>query len=171
MKRYEPRRSWEGLYTPDEDELEEHMAKPFVEIVEIEGGKERTVVNAHDLFTFKPGDAERICACLNACAGLSTELLTDQGPDGVLALHQKNAEHERWLREQAESVLEATRDQRDKLDSEVRYLREMLESAGCDLTMVARWLSQYGKVPDYDFALDRAHAYRRVCIESKARTE
>lgn len=60
-------RDWEGYSTPDPDDPSEiagMMARPFTRIEDADG---KTVVTAHDLFTFRPGDAERIVACVNAC--------------------------------------------------------------------------------------------------------
>jgi len=52
---------------------------------------------------------ERIVACVNACHGVET--LTS----GQLA-------HERWLRDQAEAVTEATRDQREALRDALQHI-------------------------------------------------
>lgn len=73
-------RAWEPYFEPDADERDEYMARPFTQIVGADGA---TVFNAHDLFEFKPGDAERIVACVNACAGIPIEVLTNFRSGGL----------------------------------------------------------------------------------------
>lgn len=61
------KRSWEGYHAPDEDEVAAYQAQPYTRI---EGPCEDVVLNAHDHFTFKPGDAEFIVHACNAHASL-----------------------------------------------------------------------------------------------------
>lgn len=56
-------RSWEGYFTPDDDELGEYMARPFTRIEAADG---ESVFYAHDCFEFAPGVAEEIVRRLNA---------------------------------------------------------------------------------------------------------
>lgn len=64
-------RAHEGADGPywdiEPEERAEYDAKPYTTIY---GGNGMVVTNAHDLFTFRPGDAERIVACVNACEGI-----------------------------------------------------------------------------------------------------
>ena len=54
----------EGPYFDiDEYEAESYAARPFVKLIRTEDGA--TVTTAHDLFEFKPGDAERLTLCWN----------------------------------------------------------------------------------------------------------
>jgi hypothetical protein len=47
----------------EEEERAHYDARPFVKLVTSDGV---TVANAHDLFEFGPGDAERLALCWNA---------------------------------------------------------------------------------------------------------
>lgn len=55
-------RSWEGYLTPDDEELEERLAERFTRI---EAANGQSVVTAHGLFSFSPGDAEFIVKAVN----------------------------------------------------------------------------------------------------------
>ncbi len=103
-------RSWEPYITPDADELAEYMAKPFTRIEDADG---ETVINAHDCFEFKPGHAERIVACLHACAGV-------EDPSVDLVPRAEYDAKERYWIEHANQI----KRQRDAL---VKALKEIAE--------------------------------------------
>ena len=75
-----PLRSHEDFDGPyfeiEPDEKVEYEARPFVRLATTTG---QTVATAHDLFEFKPGDAERLCLCWNTLEGLDDELVTRIG--------------------------------------------------------------------------------------------
>lgn len=78
-------RNWEGYgWEPDEDELVEYQARPFTRIEDADGA---TVVNAHDLFEFRPGHAETIVALLNACEGIEDPRDVIAGTQAQLAAY------------------------------------------------------------------------------------
>lgn len=54
----------------DAEEVEYYQSRPFTKLVTEEG---ETVVTAHDLFEFRPGDAERLAACWNAFDGFTLD--------------------------------------------------------------------------------------------------
>lgn len=62
--------------------------------------------------------ASHVVACLNACRGLVFDDLVALGHGGVerkLRALESDRNHEKWLRDQAEAVLAATRDQREAI--------------------------------------------------------
>ncbi len=75
-----PYRSHEDQTGPyfdiDDEDAAEYAARPFTKLVTAEGV---TVVNAHDLFTFNPGDAERICLVWNTLAHLDNDAVERLG--------------------------------------------------------------------------------------------
>ncbi len=57
---WEARRSWEGFFDPDPDELDHYMSEPITQIYSVPEG--RNVVSCHDLFEIEPDDAKLIAA-------------------------------------------------------------------------------------------------------------
>ncbi len=55
------------------DEQADYDARPFVRLATTEG---ETVATAHDLFEFKPGDAERLVLCWNAMEHMDDATVT-----------------------------------------------------------------------------------------------
>lgn len=70
---WKAKRSWEDYIEPDTDEMQEYMARPYTRIEEA-SIRSRTVVTAHDCFTFTPGDAEYIVTACNALPALVAAL-------------------------------------------------------------------------------------------------
>lgn len=67
----------EGPYFEiDADEREYYNSRPFTKLMTREGV---TVATAHDLFEFRPGDAERLALCWNALEGMDDDTVRRLG--------------------------------------------------------------------------------------------
>jgi hypothetical protein len=134
------------------DALEEAMREPVGEVVKL--GSTTTVMLAvkppdgTKLYALPPIDTREPTCRESADTSTCPHLVTSNGNTSYCdlaesAMRERDAEierlkadrdHERWLREQAEYVTEATRDQREELREETERLLDLLSEAADDLT-------------------------------------
>ena len=106
------RRGYEDYYEPDPEEREEYESRPFTQI---KGPKDSTVVTAHDLFAFRPGDAALIVHRVNTYDAL------------VAALHKLCGDVEVWGLTLTESVSRSQR--RTALEDSIADAQGVLKMA------------------------------------------